>query len=141
MSISSTAEVNETATVGHDNSQKSPNLSGEGAPQENSIETNEVLALPVQAKSLETVTHPAPQDNRPSFIPGNSALAVSKTANSSEILPVSNSLQVADIVFMIGNRPVGPSHLHIDHTEQMSGLRPIASNDTEDADTLIGYLD
>ncbi len=142
MSISSTVEVNDTATTSHSDGQKSSTINGDNAPQVDGIATNQVLALPVQVESPAAATHLAIQGDRPKFIPGNSALAISETANIAEVRSIgSSTLQASEIVFMVGKRPIGASHLHVTHTVQMSGLRPIASNDTEDADSLLGYLD
>lgn len=141
MSISSTVEVNDTATTSHSDGQKSSTINGD-APQVDGIATNQVIDLPVQVESPAAAMHLAIQGDRPKFIPGNSALAISETANIAEVRSIgSSTLQASEIVFMVGKRPIGASHLHVTHTVQMSGLRPIASNDTEDGDSLLGYLD
>ena len=78
-------------------------------------------------------------------LPGNrpvssSALEVHHTMSASGIRPVvSSGLQVVDTISASGIRPVSASTLHI--TGTLMGKRPIAPNELEETEILMGYID
>ncbi|WLT38512.1 hypothetical protein NON20_01110 [Synechocystis sp. B12] len=48
-------------------------------------------------------------------------------------------MEVSSTMTVSGNRPIALSHLHI--SEITAGNRPVASNEIDDPNTLMGYLD
>ncbi|MEB3224494.1 MAG: hypothetical protein VKJ86_01685 [Synechococcus sp.] len=50
-------------------------------------------------------------------------------------------MEISSTMTVSGNRPIMASHLHISDSIVIMGNRPVAPNETDDMDTLIGYLD
>lgn len=78
-------------------------------------------------------------------LPGNrpvssSSLEVHHTMSASGIRPVvSSGLRIVDTMSASGIRPISASTLHI--TGTLMGKRPIAPNEVEETEVLMGYLD
>lgn len=68
------------------------------------------------------------------------AMGLALSTNPSKA-PASLTLQVPQPSFPPNYRPVGSSNLEIYKTVNLSGIRPIASNDIDDPESLMGYLD
>jgi|GEM_PF-5280857 len=68
------------------------------------------------------------------------AMGLALSTNPSKA-PASLTLQVSQPSFSPNYRPIGSSNLVIYKTVNLSGIRPIASNDMDDPESLMGYLD
>lgn len=51
------------------------------------------------------------------------------------------TMEISSTMTVSGNRPIMASHLQVSETIVIMGNRPVAPNETDDMDTLIGYLD
>ena len=113
---------------------------GSQPPSENNKETQEKAPLAVQqpaasgALSLKTV------GNRPV---SSSNLRVAETFSTvGTNRPIAaGDLQVVSTMKASGNRPISSSGLAISTTYSVMGNRPVASNEIDDSETLMGYID
>jgi hypothetical protein len=108
----------------------------------------QVIAMPVQVKSLENPKAKTLQTSSPNPLPGNrpidpSNLQVLETVSAmGENRPiVASNIKVWDTLTVSGERPIATSSLQISETGTILGNRPIASNYIDGAEDLMGYLD
>ncbi len=77
-------------------------------------------------------------NNRP--IEASKIHVVSTYGSMGATRPVgASTMEMSGTMTISGNRPIALSHLHI--TEVTPGNRPVASNEIDDPNTLMGYLD
>ncbi|MDF5734717.1 MAG: hypothetical protein V7L04_14970 [Nostoc sp.] len=71
-----------------------------------------------------------------------SSLEVVETYNEMGIRPIgANTFEVVESINLSGIRPIGSSLLVIDESYSTFGNRPIASNETDNSESLMGFLD
>ncbi len=128
-------------------------------------EEAEVTALSLQQKpatgsqGLELMTHQGLPNNRPMAashlkvlpqegLPNNRPIEASHLNIVSTYTAVGGSrpvtasgMEVMATLTISGNRPIAASHLQISETYAVMGNRPVASNETDDPEALMGFLD
>jgi hypothetical protein len=73
---------------------------------------------------------------------GVSHLEVVETMNIMGIRPIgANTFQVMDSINLSGIRPISSSALVISSNYSVMGNRPVAPNETDDSDSLMGFID
>ena len=165
MSVSSTTEEKDTATTSRTRSQKSAKTKEEKSMPVDSVETkdnedtnkgSQMIPLSSQGGSDAKAIVPLPSD-RPT---GTSHLQISQTFMSAGIRPIesshlkftetnntgirpvgSSSLTIVDTMQFSGIRPVTASTLKITETLLNFGARPVASNDIDAGQDIMGFLD
>ncbi|HIK26741.1 MAG: hypothetical protein N3E45_10690 [Oscillatoriaceae bacterium SKW80] len=92
---------------------------------------------PIASDNLEIREIIAIAGNRPISA---SHLQVRETISVAGIRPIfASNLQIRDTISVSGNRPIFASTLKIQ--QMLPGNRPVASNDIDDPESLMGFLD
>lgn len=92
---------------------------------------------PIASDNLEIREIIALAGNRPISA---SHLQVRQTISVAGIRPIfASNLQIRDTISVSGNRPIFASTLKIQ--QMLPGNRPVASNDIDDPESLMGFLD
>lgn len=149
-----------TASQGRRNSGKTEEVAANEAVTQKSGSLSQVMALTIRDKAMsdrkqpdiQLYHNPLPQ-NRPI---GANDFEVFETirnrpieSSSLEVIEIvdnrpvmADNFQVMEMYSEAGNRPVGSSTLQISELYSvMGGNRPIASNETDDTFTLMGFID
>ena len=165
MSVSSTTEAKDTASISRTRSQKSNKSKEENTMAADTVETkdngnktdgSQVVALTVQGASDTKSLAPLPGD-RPV---GSSHIQIAETFMSAGVRPIeashlkfneannmgmrpvaSSSLAIVETIQFSGIRPVTASTLKITETLLNFGARPVASNDIDAGQDMMGFLD
>ncbi|WP_206756919.1 hypothetical protein, partial [Planktothrix sp. FACHB-1355] len=145
MSVSSTAEVKDTATSNGTRSEKSsktkeqktmPADTVEAKDSQNTTNGSQALALSVPESPESQSLAPLPGD-RPI---GTANLAISETFRSAGIRPVESShLKVTETVNMGGIRPIMSSGLTVVETINFSGIRPVTASTLKISETILNF--
>ena len=105
-------------------------------PRAGSSKDESALVKPKHIGGLDLL--PTPKGNRP--IEASKIHVVSTYGSMGATRPVgASTMEVSSTMTVSGNRPIALSHLHI--SEITAGNRPVASNEIDDPNTLMGYLD
>jgi len=158
MSNANTAKVNPASSTSRRRSKKSQQvklnntvtIDSVGTQEEQNLNTDkgaQVIAMPVQVKSLETLKQESFQISQPMPLPGNRPidagnLQVLGTISVMGERPIfASSMKIWDTISVSGERPIASSSLQVSETAMIMGNRPIASNYIDGAQDLMGYLD
>lgn len=108
-------------------------------PRAGSSKDESALVKPKHIGGLDLLPTPKGMPtNRP--IEASKIHVVSTYGSMGATRPVgASTMEVSSIMTVSGNRPIALSHLHI--SEITAGNRPVASNEIDDPNTLMGYLD
>lgn len=108
-------------------------------PRAGSSKDESALVKPKHIGGLDLLPTPKGMPtNRP--IEASKIHVVSTYGSMGATRPVgASTMEVSSTMTVSGNRPIALSHLHI--SEITAGNRPVASNDIDDPNTLMGYLD
>ncbi len=124
-----------------------PADSSNGKETSNKIQVHEdtpkTLAVsgerPIQESDLEIAETFSAAGIRPI---GISHLHVVDTVNIMGIRPIGeNTIHIVDTMNLSGIRPIASSTLAISENYSVMGNRPVASNTTDEAETVMGFLD
>ncbi|MBD2654098.1 MULTISPECIES: hypothetical protein [Synechocystis] len=108
-------------------------------PRAGSSKDESALVKPKHIGGLDLLPTPKGMPtNRP--IEASKIHVVSTYGSMGATRPVgASTMEVSSTMTVSGNRPIALSHLHI--SEITAGNRPVASNEIDDPNTLMGYLD
>ncbi|MBE9204113.1 hypothetical protein IQ218_12535 [Synechocystis salina LEGE 06099] len=108
-------------------------------PRAGSSKDESALVKPKHVGGLDLLPTPKGMPtNRP--IEASKLHVVSTYGSMGATRPVgASTMEVSSTMTVSGNRPIALSHLHI--SEITAGNRPVASNEIDDPNTLMGYLD
>jgi hypothetical protein len=108
-------------------------------PRAGSSKDESALVKPKHIGGLDLLPTPKGMpSNRP--IEASKIHVVSTYGSMGATRPVgASTMEVSSTMTVSGNRPIALSHLHI--SEITAGNRPVASNEIDDPNTLMGYLD
>lgn len=108
-------------------------------PRAGSSKDESALVKPKHIGGLDLLPTPKGMPtNRP--IEASKIHVVSTYGSMGATRPVgASTIEVSSTMTVSGNRPIALSHLHI--SEITAGNRPVASNEIDDPNTLMGYLD
>ncbi len=116
-------------------------------PTETSTSSTKPEAAPLAVRSLsdtQGIVRLTPSDTLPNHRPiAASNLVVRnvmRVAGSDRPI-TSSGFKVSSMIHDGGNRPVMASMLQVSEVYRVMGNRPVASNDIDDAATLMGFLD
>ena len=142
------------------NSKGDGEASSAGSP--NSASVPQVMALTIRDKALSDRKQPSLQLYQETSLPQNRPIAANDfevfdtfignrpiECSSLEVIEivdnrpvVANDFQISEMYSEAGNRPVTSSTLQISELYSvMGGNRPVASNETDDSSTLMGFID
>ncbi|AIE73472.1 MULTISPECIES: hypothetical protein [unclassified Synechocystis] len=108
-------------------------------PRAGASKDESALVKPKNVGGLDLLPTPKGMPtNRP--IEASKIHVVSTYGSMGATRPVgASTMEVSSTMTISGNRPIALSHLHI--SEITAGNRPVASNEIDDPNTLMGYLD
>ncbi|QUS60100.1 hypothetical protein [Synechocystis sp. PCC 7338] len=108
-------------------------------PRAGSSKDESALVKPKHVGGLDLLPTPKGMPtNRP--IEASKLHVVSTYGSMGATRPVgASTMEVSSTMTVSGNRPIALSHLRI--SEITAGNRPVASNEIDDPNTLMGYLD
>lgn len=139
----STAKENTTAKTSRQKSSKTKKSAEIDMTNKETNDKGQIIALPVSGNDNQSSL--AITAKTSSLLPNNrpveqSDLEIAETVNMAGIRPIfASDLKITEMIKFSGERPVFASNLKI--TDTFIGNRPIASNNVDDDDALMGYLD